>query len=305
MRHAIFAPSSGQAPPSGRAVRRSVSRPSGRRCAWLVAARRRCCTSCYRRRIETEAVITVVMRMRRPPDGSCTDLEITGWPCIIRRTISSWRWTARGLATRSGSGRDGRDGDLAGHRRCRPRPAPRPGGWTRPATEPALYGSPSAADGGRPCSPPTLEPVVIPLGERRSWWRPNDRRREPPAHGEQRHAAARGPVRAQLTGSRVSPGGSGRAPGTGTWRRQANRTRLGRHAGVLAAADAATRRDPGRGRDRGDRTGDAGPGNGSDSPSPRSERGFNVRHGRWVGCLPRCEALVSAFVTTSRVPDFS
>jgi len=47
MRHAIFAPSSGQAPPSGRAVRRAGSRPSGGRCGWLAAARRRCCTSCH------------------------------------------------------------------------------------------------------------------------------------------------------------------------------------------------------------------------------------------------------------------
>ena len=42
----------------------------------------------------------------------------------------------------------------------------------------------------------------------------------------------------------------------------------GRHAGVPAAADAAARRGPGRGRDRGDRTGDAGPRNGTDSPGP-------------------------------------
>ena len=89
-------------------------------------------------RTETEAVITVAMRMHWPPDGSSADLELTGAGPITCRTTSSGRWTTRGLATRSGSRAGGtrRPSGWASPG-CHPCPRPVPAGSTSSATAPA------------------------------------------------------------------------------------------------------------------------------------------------------------------------
>jgi hypothetical protein len=74
----MFAPSSSQALPSGRAGRAMQVTPIGRT---LRVASDRAPSALHLMslvRTETEAVITVVIRMHWPPDGSSTDLEITG-----------------------------------------------------------------------------------------------------------------------------------------------------------------------------------------------------------------------------------
>ena len=120
-------------------------------------------------RTETEAVITVVMRMHWPPDGSSADLELTGAGPHHCRTTSSGRWTTRGLATRSGSRAVGAGRSPgAASPGCHPCPRAMSGGLTWSATEPASSGSLSGRR-QRPAAGPRRrwpKPVAIGLGER-------------------------------------------------------------------------------------------------------------------------------------------
>ena len=83
-------------------------------------------------RTATEALITVVMRMHWPPDGSSPDLELTGAGPHHLPYDQLWAVDDQGTryTVRFEGGR-GRDGYLAGRRSsCRPCPRAAPGGWT-------------------------------------------------------------------------------------------------------------------------------------------------------------------------------
>jgi len=119
-------------------------------------------------RTETEAVITVVMRMRWPPDGSCTDLEITG--AGPHHLPYDQLWAVDGQGTRYAVRFEGGMGETAtwrGIARLSPAP-PRRARRLDPAGDGTclirLPLRPPTA-GGR-AAPPTPEPVVIPPGER-------------------------------------------------------------------------------------------------------------------------------------------
>jgi hypothetical protein len=89
-------------------------------------------------RTETEAVITVVMRMAWPPGGPGTDLEITGAGPHHLPYDQLWVVDDQGPATRSGSRAVGAGRPPGGASPgCHPCPRPAPGGLTWSATEPA------------------------------------------------------------------------------------------------------------------------------------------------------------------------
>ena len=151
--------------------------------------------------------------------------------------------------------------------------------------------APVPADGPEVFAPLAGRPPRCRRGAVRPGRAERGRGREPPARDQQRHAAAHRLVRVQLdAGFLLVAQGRCRELARDGGRRAVDVR--GRHAGVPAAADAAARRGPRHGRGRGDRTGGAGPRNGTDSASPGTERRLNVRNGRCSGV--RAEGDVTA-----------
>ena len=155
---------------------------------------------------------------------------------------------------------------VAGHGITAPPAAQIPAPW---ASVIAHRDAPVPADDSDACAPlncvlPDVDGATVRPGRAE-----HHRGREPSARDQQWHAAAHGPVRSQLdAGFLLVAQGRHRELARGERRKTA--LVYGRHAGVPAAADAAARRGPGHGRDRGDRTGDASPRHHTDSPGPEN-----------------------------------
>ena len=227
-------------------------------------------------RTETEAVITVVMRLHRPPDGAGT-----GW-AMTHHLPYHQLWAVDDLGTRYTVRFEGgvaRTATWRGIARLTPVP-PRGTRWLdlvgdgthliqlplRQSASRGRLAAPSGPAGGPEVFVPLADVLPDVDGARFALAGLST------AAGESHlHVVSSGmPRLAEWFGYDWTPGFSWWVrDGAGNWHVAMGRPTVhirGRHAGVRAAADAAARRDPGRRRGGGDRTGDAGPRGGTDPP---------------------------------------
>jgi hypothetical protein len=167
--HTVFAPHSGRALPSGRVSWAIRVTPIGR--ALRVASGRAPSALHFMSLVRTGggAVITVVMPMYWPPDGSSSDLEITGagphhLPYAQLGAVDD-RGTGYAVRFEGGSGRDG---TAAWRGVARLSPVPPPGiRWLDLVGDGTrLIRLPLRSSAARGCQAMTTEPAAVPPGER-------------------------------------------------------------------------------------------------------------------------------------------